>query len=145
MYKFNWEDVKEIVESEQYDIFYRNQESTNNYEKTKTEISNKYESMKDMILINFLNYNSKLTDNNKLVSFKDIDSLRTNIIKNNFPYHVEDNISHLVLWSREDLTDNQIKNILERKYKNQEYIYFRNPAHIRSIPSVFHIQVFLKL
>ena len=141
--QLTWEEVSEIVSEEQFDIFGRSQESQDKYDQNKIATKGVYKSTKDMILINKLNHKSKKI-NNELVAINDENNLDINLVPNTFPYNIEENISHLLLWSEEDLTDKKVNEILKNKLNGNKYVYFRNPEHLRSIPSVFHIQVFVK-
>lgn len=142
--ELKWEEVCELLREGNFESFNRNKENTEKYENNKIDTRNTYKSTKDMILINMLNHKSTVMDN-KLAATYCENNLRTNLCPNNFPYLLESNILHLLLWSIEELTDEEVSRILKSKLNGKEYIYFRNPEHLRSIPSVFHIQVFIKL
>ena len=141
--QLTWEEVSEIVSEEQFDIFGRSQESQDEYDQNKIATKGVYKSTKDMILINKLKHKCEKI-NNELVAIYDENNLDINLVSNSFPYNVEKNISHLLLWSEKDLTDKMVNEILKNKLQGKEFVYFRNPEHLRSIPSVFHIQIFVK-
>jgi hypothetical protein len=74
-------------------------------------------------------------------------------IENDFPYALEPGIKHMVLWSNSELAkDDVLTTIAEsvETWKNQdgvlveEYVYFENPAHLKTIPGIFHVHVFIK-
>lgn len=74
--------------------------------------------------------------------------LKWNIVDNKFPYHLQENIKHKVLWIypsiklNKDKVDTIIKQYtLSHKYNN--YIYFQNIGDLRSIPEVPHYHIFI--
>lgn len=83
------------------------------------------------------------------ISNKYLKNKKYYLVKNTFPYHLEKNILHLVLWINDfKITDIKqlIKKELEKKYKKEyEFLFFENPKHLRSINDIKHFQVFVKL
>ena len=67
------------------------------------------------------------------------------LLLNKFPYDLEPNILHYILWSKTKLNNSQIKTILDEKLKSFNYIYFENLKKNKSIKDIFHIQVFVKI
>jgi len=63
--------------------------------------------------------------------------------KNNFPYHLEPHVSHMVLWSKNFLNNDQISEFLgnQPELKGKEYIWFQNAPFAKSIPEVHHYHV----
>ena len=70
-----------------------------------------------------------------------------NLLLNKFPYDLESNVLHYVLWSKTKLNKTQIDLILTEKLKGCEcnYIYFENLSRNKSIKDIFHVQIFLKV
>lgn len=65
--------------------------------------------------------------------------------KNEFPYSVKKGIEHWLIWSRNPLTDEVwIRRYLEERLPGRDYLFFVNPPELRSVPSIFHVQVFTK-
>ncbi|KAF9116519.1 hypothetical protein BGX27_001813 [Mortierella sp. AM989] len=74
-----------------------------------------------------------------------VDPLEVRLIKNEFPYSVEPGIEHWLIWSRNLLTDeNWIRAYLEERLPGREFLFFINPPELRSVPTIFHVQVFTK-
>ena len=142
--QLTFEEIRQYIKDERYDVYTRNDDYKKAYEIHKINMKSKYASIKDMVLINFLNYSKTITSNLKIESKKDDSWLEYKLCENTFPYSIDKNILHNVLWSINDLPDGRIRNILNQTVTN-EYIYFRNPPQCRSIPSVFHVHVFIKL
>jgi hypothetical protein len=74
-----------------------------------------------------------------------IDPLEVTLKKNEFPYSVKKGIEHWLIWSRHPLTDEVwIRRYLEERLPGRDYLFFINPPELRSVPSIFHVQVFTK-
>jgi len=63
--------------------------------------------------------------------------------KNDFPYALEDEIEHNLIWSTERLTDEQILQVIERERPHAlfDLIYFVNTENLQSIKNIFHVHV----
>ncbi|KAL0087993.1 hypothetical protein J3Q64DRAFT_1621695, partial [Phycomyces blakesleeanus] len=70
----------------------------------------------------------------------------TIILPNDFPYDVQEGISHILIWSRLPLTRSQIQQILEEKYGQEswEWVFWVNPPEIQSVRKLPHVHVFLR-
>ncbi|KAF9940374.1 hypothetical protein BGZ75_004138 [Mortierella antarctica] len=74
-----------------------------------------------------------------------VDPLEIALKKNEFPYSVKPGIEHWLIWSRHPLTDEVwIRRYLEERLPGRDYLFFINPPELRSVPSIFHVQVFTK-
>ena len=63
--------------------------------------------------------------------------------KNNFPYNLDKNIEHYLVWFKDEKFINyKLINFLFRDYK---FICFENTLNFRSIDKIRHIHVFVKL
>ncbi|KAF9418183.1 hypothetical protein BGZ94_009762 [Podila epigama] len=73
------------------------------------------------------------------------DPLEIALRKNEFPYSVKKGIEHWLIWSRHPLTDEVwIRRYLEERLPGREFLFFVNPPELRSVPNIFHVQVFTK-
>lgn len=136
-----WNELKTILKLKQYSKLHRKYIIKEQYINDTKLFKIFYRSVEDMIKIKYFKFKS-IVINNK------VESINTNMInkvlcENNYGYNVEKNVEHKLLWSLNDLSDENIKMFLDDKI-NKEYIYFRNPANLRSIPDLFHIHVFIK-
>lgn len=72
------------------------------------------------------------------------------LIKNAFPYlkliqHI-DGVSHYCLWSRlGKLSKKVIESEIAKVFPNQDYFWFENSTKTKSIPEIWHCQVFVKI
>lgn len=143
----SWNNIKDLIEMNNFEKFGRKNSVNQAYQEDKIRVNKIYASTRDMILINHLNFTPVSTKNNmisvSIIQEKKCDKL---LCLNTFPYYVEKDISHKVLWSLEELNNDKIIKYLNKTLdKNIEYVFFRNPPHLRSIPDIFHIHIFCKL
>jgi len=127
----NWIKLKNILEKKTYNEFIRNDFNINRYKIHKFLLK-----QKNILLQNYVND-------------KYLKSKYYNLVQNSFPYNLEKNILHLVLWINKDVIINVEEIIkLELKKINKEnhiFLFFENPKHFRSIKKIKHFQVFVKL
>lgn len=76
------------------------------------------------------------------------DHLRWTISDNAFPYHLDRNISHKILWINPaaSLTAEEVKSIIHRYMQTmpyRDYIYFQNPMVAKSIPEIPHYHILI--
>jgi len=68
------------------------------------------------------------------------------ITKNKFPYDIDDQVVHLLIWLNPNKTPSEQE---IRKYLHQlvgdDYIMFKNTLDKKSIPSVDHFHLFVKI
>ena len=90
---------------------------------------------------------------NDYIYNKYLNGLSVNFIENSFPYDIEDNCLHYVIWFDSEyfkkvtlcINPNKIiDNIIRNKFKDNEYIYFENHSHNKSVQKVKHFHVFIK-
>jgi len=90
---------------------------------------------------------------NEYIYKKFLDGKNVNFIENTFPYDIEENCYHYVLWFDNEYfqkitsTINEniiINNIVRKKFKDNEYIYFENMTHNKSVKRIKHFHVFIK-
>lgn len=99
------------------------------YEKNKT----KYKNYDNYILKNYLH--------NKLY----------NLQPNKYPYNLKKNIKHYVLWLNPMLKYKYIYDkkfihkLLKKKIKNKEFYFYMNSVDKKSIKTIPHYQVFIKI
>jgi len=72
------------------------------------------------------------------------------IVKNAFPYlrliQNLSNVEHYCLWSRNgSLSSEVIESEIKKQFPIQEYFWFENIDEIKSIPEIWHCQIFIKL
>ena len=66
------------------------------------------------------------------------------IVKNDFPYYLEDEIEHWVLWKLGDLSESDVDwGIAQLRNKDtyKEILYWINPIHLKSLPDIDHAHI----
>ena len=71
------------------------------------------------------------------------------ITLNEFPYNMENNIEHYIVWKlgNENITEDDISNAKEeislnnQNYYHIDFIHWTNPPHLKSIPDIDHIHI----
>ncbi|ELR13372.1 uncharacterized protein ACA1_241600 [Acanthamoeba castellanii str. Neff] len=59
--------------------------------------------------------------------------------KNDFPYALEADISHFLLWSLQPLPPQQLEQLIQQHVApDEEFVYFVNPPALQSVQNVFH-------
>lgn len=127
---YSWDFIKQ---------FHNNPPSINI--KRKKEIEEKYvlhkKKLKDKN-INIEDYLDNLLFKN---NFKYI------ITKNDFPYNLENNIEHKLLWINPNyinlFNDKLINEIINMRMRGKTYVYFENIDNNKSIKSIRHYHIFV--
>jgi hypothetical protein len=67
------------------------------------------------------------------------------LVNNRFPYCLARGIQHYVLWSRKPLSNEIITKMITQRFSDIHYnhLWFENPASIKSVPGIWHVQVFI--
>ena len=66
-----------------------------------------------------------------------------NLVLNRFPYDVEENISHYVLWMKNGIFLD-IDEYLKSRFFPKRFVFWTNPPELKSIPSIIHHHVFVE-
>lgn len=107
------------------------------------------------IIRKYNNYNLYLKKNNinkdKYIIEKYLSDSKYSIVKNRFPYNIDSNMQHYVLWIHpyyfNKISNKEICLIIINKMKEinyDEYFCFENHINAKSILGVPHFQVFYK-
>jgi hypothetical protein len=67
------------------------------------------------------------------------------VTANDFPYDMEDGVEHWLVWSNREV-ELELVNQLVRQLKTDHFQFyaFLNPPNRKSIPEIFHAQLFLQ-
>ncbi len=135
MVMFPWERLVTLHRNPPDDKITRNQKIQSKYEKFMNNIKENNINLNDYIYNKFLN------------------GLNVNFIENTFPYDIEDNCYHYVIWFDNEyfkkvtnsINENKIiNNIVRSKFKDNQYIYFENLSNNKSVAKIKHFHVFIK-
>ena len=66
--------------------------------------------------------------------------------KNDFPYYLDEDIEHHLLWSLEEPSQQEVDEILEKHLTPEEFdkVWFENPPSLKTVPNAWHAHVFSK-
>ena len=132
---FPWERLVTFHRNPPTDKITRNINIQQEYDKFMKYIKDNNININDYIHKNFLN------------------GINVNFVENTFPYDIEDNCYHYIIWFdnqyfknlTNSVNENKIiNNIVRSKFKDNEYIYFENLSGNKSIDSIKHFHVFIK-
>jgi glutaredoxin-related protein len=143
-------EIKDLIKNKKFNIFRRKKTVLKQYIENTVHDKSVYNSIRDMILINYLHYapycgfNGKMKATLKCHRKNKYNALDINLVHNKYPYDIRDDVIHMILWSAENLSIEQVDKILKKTLHN-EFVYFINPQHLKSIPDVFHVHVFIKI
>ena len=148
----NWEEILFLAQSNRLGQFHRLESVTNKYNMHMSRYKDIYHTPEDMILHRILNYPSywKYDDcSRSLKRTVDVQSITTNhtaFVPNEFPYNIDPNIKHYLLWSFRPLTPREIREKIEDHIASDqyEYVYFINPNNLKSIKNIPHVHVMIR-
>jgi hypothetical protein len=71
---------------------------------------------------------------------------RRALVVNPYPYEVPAGVEHWILWSEDAMTRGEIERYLEREAPRwaSGWSWIRNPPAARSVPGIWHVQVFFR-
>ena len=156
-----WEELVDIV-LHQNDLakLSRSQEQQYKYELYKQNLLLEWDTMTDYVLYTkFPNVFTKVecsivVDSSQQRRWKvhppieSISATRVALVKNDFPYFMDDNIEHWILWKLggEAIGDHDIENAKRELCMNHnihktDIIHWINPIHLKSIPNIEHAHI----
>jgi len=105
----------------------------------KDEITSKYKSHKEKF------QNDEQLQTYILSTYLNEGKKQWAIVKNDFPYNVDSNITHFLLWINPNnlLTKDKIDIIVKDFAKDNEVVYFQNHVSMQSIKSIPHYHIFI--
>ena len=115
-------------------------------EKDYWNANNFYDNTIDYLYDIIFNFDTSLNSNGKLIS-NNPDKLIKVFRPNDYPYQLNNNSNHYVLWYNcekqpysYDHINQDIKKELDKLFKNYQYVWYENPS--MSVPEIYHVQVF---
>ena len=112
---------------------------------------------KDTIQFEYNKFIKYIKDNkiniNEYIYKKYLNGKNVNFTENSFPYDIDDNCHHYIIWFDNEYFKNVTQNIninsiindiVRNKFKDNEYIYFENLANNKSVVNIKHFHVFIK-
>jgi hypothetical protein len=151
--QLDWDTVNSIIDNNELHRLIRHPDEQQSYIQCINEIKNKYNSVGDCIFDTVFKYPTVLNDNGKL-SCINITDKQIIFTQNDYRYNFEPNILHYILWSTNELNENEIIYELENRIpyiinkpfvkRNRDYNFWINPLNIQSVKTIWHAQVIIK-
>ena len=118
----NWNDLKHLHLTQKYYLFPRRKEVVESYDKFKSEL------------------NISIDEYIKCI----LNKIEGNIVirKNDYPYDLEENILHYVVWMKGDESKEDVVNYLDN-LTLLDYVLFENVGELKSVPEIRHYHLFL--
>ncbi|KAJ2848470.1 hypothetical protein IWW36_003284 [Coemansia brasiliensis] len=144
----SWERFKQLVDAEDLKPLGRSYEMQITYEQHKVRMKEKYGSIADY-LINYA-LAEFIADAKKVDASLPLSPSDFMFRANDFPYYLDDNVEHWVLWCKKQLPPGfvppaaVVDAVAKRFGDNVEWRYFVNPVHRQSVPQLSHAHVFIK-
>jgi hypothetical protein len=154
--KLTWDELISIfrnlgVEQKNLAKMSRSRQQQHDYEVFRHHMKLQYVSSLDFLLISKFGiaaekHEGKWKASQSLACMKDP---LTRLVPNDFPYFVEDNIHHFILWkTKEPVSDDEIetvKNELRKDYGAVDILNWVNPPALQSIPEVDHVHFLFQI
>lgn len=144
--RLSLEEIKKKVNDKEFHHLLRSQHVTDLYEAYKKVVLKEWISIEDHVNTRFLGASTRVFFDGRKYSFFSDYALRYCLSKNEFPYHVEEDISHLLLWATESLSSPVVNKILKEELQNRyhESFWFEQPINLKSVKGVWHAHVFVR-
>lgn len=129
----------------------RSVEAERRYKREREALLEQYESIYDHILHTKFQFEKRKDETSgkwKAVPASVFNST-TSLVKNDYPYFVESDIEHRVLWklyseiSKEDV-DEAIEELQSRYGDIVDTIWWENPPALKSLPDINHVHILAK-
>ncbi|KAI9101962.1 hypothetical protein DFS34DRAFT_692631 [Phlyctochytrium arcticum] len=145
-----WDEIRDVLDTWTLERFSRTQQVLDDYIKWRENVANSFVRPADELLIEVHGYHSAVdpaTGKLCAVPPSDASNLRRIVLReNHFPYATKPHgeISHYVLWSLEEMSEEQVAEYLHEQKPGFEFLYYVNPPNRKTIPDIFHFQVFMR-
>lgn len=142
--RLSFENVLEIVRRGALRELRREPKEQEKYNRLVEDVLARYETIEDYILWKVFDLTTSRPrgESGKLACVLPPDLGRiTKWRENEFPYWVEENVRHHILWSTEPIADEEIVEMCDDFLKTKEYVYFVNPPNLRSVSRIWHAHV----
>jgi len=133
-----------LVASEEYGRLGRMADKIVQYRAFRKQMGDEYESVDDYVASKVFDFKCEI--NPTSAKLKAIyPSLTEPLVvwrENDFPYSLEGDVEHHVLWTTGELTEQMILNAIAIERQGYECVHFINPPHLKSVKNVAHAHIF---
>merc|ERR1711964_138737 len=141
---WTFERIQESVNSEGHMEGSRTPEVDMSYRRHKVITNAKYASVEDMLREKLFCSKTKQKSDGRLKAIKGTEKEKFCFIANKFPYKMEEGLNHWVFWSKQAITLTSAKQKVQKAMNGREFVMWRNPRNLRSVPGIWHAQVVYK-
>ncbi|KAF2841037.1 hypothetical protein M501DRAFT_951753 [Patellaria atrata CBS 101060] len=153
-HRTTWEEVKELIRTNRIDLFQRLPSDLRNYRKYMHKLKQDYGSVMNFVITQRLDWVDMVPIGKEFEKNEDI-----KILYNDWPYGVDPEIVHLVIWTKFELEDDpntddltpkarkKIDEFVRRKFCQrvdpEHVMWFKNWRSLKSVNAVEHFHVML--
>jgi hypothetical protein len=147
--KLTWSELVHIINVERNIAkLSRSEQQQYDYEIFRYHLKQHYASSADYILISKFGFQavSDGPDHRRRRAtprLEDIEIPQKILVKNDFPYYVDDDVVHYVLWkTKERITKEEIREAREQllgELKACDVLHWTNPPYLQSLPEIDHV------
>lgn len=138
----DFDTIRTYVQNGNFTLLKRNQEVNDAYINYKTNILQEWVSIEDIIKVKYLGA-SFLINPYGLKYAIEINQPRYSLQPNKYPYDINKNIKHMVLWATVPLNFDEIESILIKEL-NQKFFWFEQNLINKSVKGIWHVHVFVR-
>lgn len=143
---FSWAELVQVITIEENVAkLSRNVDQQREYEIFRRGLSRQWASIYDYILCSKFGFQKQGTEGDWVARprLSDVSEVFRTLEMNDFPYYMEDGISHYILWKTfKDITPQEIddarKELLNKKDVT-DTLFWMNPPHLKSLPGIDHV------
>lgn len=170
---FTWQEIQDIIENNELELFARSKSQIEKYHDFKKHLISQGTTVFKHLVANSLHWCDEaeiagIPDSQVTIKrsdsglFENADDLK--IIHNDFPYYLEDNITHLCVWSKQPIKSDpssalgdmspETRAIVERYVRHkfvtqlgiprEDLVWFRNWEALQSVKEISHIHVLIR-
>jgi hypothetical protein len=147
--QLSWWQAKQTVQDGRLDLLGRSTEWQAKYRIFQAELTERWASVSDYVLVTKLGYEEKgftNADGKRCAVRPDSVATKTVLVENDFPYNFDDGVYHHVLWKvgGEGVNDADIADSIQHLRTTQGAVdtaYYVNPPHLKSILDIDHAHI----
>ena len=121
-------------------------EQEKDYQIYMRDLRQEWQSVYDQILYSKFALEKRKNDDGKLYAYppvSELEGIRKCVVRNDFPYYLDDGIEHWVLWKLGgDCTEadiDQAREEIRTAIGAVDFLHWINPPHLKSLPEIDHV------
>ncbi|KAI8920084.1 hypothetical protein DFJ77DRAFT_451034 [Powellomyces hirtus] len=143
----DWDQSVSAIQNERWEEFSRQEQVLKNYIKWRDEVLETYVTAADQLKVEIFGYEAFTDESSGKIyarSPADPSQIRDKVLRTNvYPYYTKPpgQITHSVLWYRDEMTADEINALLLERLPGNQFVFWINPPHRRTIPEINHCHV----